>query len=293
MPAPRFLPPAIRPHSLPPHVWFGVSAVFHYLGPSFAVLLFPAIGTLGVAWLRIASAALIFMPFTRPWQVWGRADWQARRLMLALGLSLAAMNTCFYLALERLPMSLVATIEFLGPLAVALYSLRSRRNLLALLLAALGVTVLIDLSWSSDLLGLMWAVLNGAFFVLYIVLGHRVASAGGAQGLRMLGTAMMVALFVLMPVGLNDASVAFSNPQLLLAGIAVGICSSVLPYICDQIAMARLPRASFALLMSLLPAIATVVAAIVLAQIPSQTDLLGILLVMAGVALHRPAKTLT
>src|SRR5258705_10965491 len=87
--------------AVPPHAWFGVSAVFHYLGPAFAVLLFPAIGVLGVAWLRIASAAAIFAPMTRPWRTVARADTRVRRLLFGLGACLAAMNSAFYLALER------------------------------------------------------------------------------------------------------------------------------------------------------------------------------------------------
>ena len=89
----------------PPHLWFAVSAVFHYLGPAFAVLLFPAVGLLGVAWMRIASAALIFAPFTRPLRTIRSADRRTRMLLVALGFTLAAMNVSFYLALDRLPMS--------------------------------------------------------------------------------------------------------------------------------------------------------------------------------------------
>ena len=84
--------------TVPPHAWFGVSAVFHYLGPSFAVLLFPAVGVLGVAWLRIASAALIFAPWTRPWRALREADTRTRLLVIGLGACLAVMNTAFYLA---------------------------------------------------------------------------------------------------------------------------------------------------------------------------------------------------
>ena len=117
--------------SVPPHAWFGISAIFHYLGPSFAVLLFPAVGVLGVAWFRIASAALIFAPYTRPWRTIRNADGKTRLLLLALGVCLAIMNMAFYLALERLPMSLVAAMEFVGTIGVALFGLRSPRNVVA------------------------------------------------------------------------------------------------------------------------------------------------------------------
>ncbi len=277
--------------TVPPHAWFGVSAVFHYLGPSFAVLLFPAVGVLGVAWLRIATAAIVFAPWTRPWRTIARADNRERLLIFGLGACLAVMNCAFYLALDRLPISLVAAIEFVGTISVALYGLRTRRNFAALALTLLGVFILIDVKWSSDPLGLLWAFLNGALFVGYIVLGHKAAEGGASGGVKRLGAAMSVAFLVVMPVGFLDALHAFASPLLLLAGIGVGISSSVIPYICDQLAMSRLPRTSFALLLALLPATATIIGAIVLAQIPSARDVVGVLLVMLGVAVHKPAPT--
>ncbi len=276
--------------NVPPQAWFGVSAIFHYLGPSFAVLLFPAVGVLGVAWFRIASAALIFAPFTRPWTVLIQANRHVRLLLVGLGICLAVMNTAFYLALDRLPMSLVAAMEFVGTIGVALYGLRTRRNAAALMLAVLGVIILIDVKWSTDPLGLFWSALNGAMFVAYIVLGHKAAEGGASEGIDRLGAAMFIALILLMPIGFIEAWRAFGTPALVLAGIGVGICSSVIPYVCDQLAMSRLPRSSFALLLALLPATATIIAAIVLAQIPTLQDILGVVLVMAGVAVHKPAE---
>jgi inner membrane transporter RhtA len=200
------------------------------------------------------------------------------------------MNTSFYLALERLPMSLVAAIEFIGTIGVALYGLRTARNVTALMLAVLGVFLLIDVKWSSDPLRLLWAFVNGGLFVGYIVLGHKISESGASGGVERLGAAMMLAFLFIMPIGLVEAIRVFGAPHLLLAGIGVGLCSSVIPYVCDQLAMSRLPRATFALMLALLPATAAVIGAIVLAQIPSAQDVLGILLVMAGVAIHKPAE---
>lgn len=276
--------------AVPPHAWFAVSAVFHYLGPSFAVLLFPAVGVLGVAWFRIASAALIFAPITKPWRTIRQADGQTRLLLLGLGLCLAVMNTSFYLALDRLAMSLVAAMEFVGTIAVALYGVRTARNVVALVLAIIGVFILVDVKWSTDPLGLFWSTLNAALFVGYIVLGHKAAQGGASGGVERLGAAMAIALMVLMPIGVMEAARAFGAVELVLAGIGVGVCSSVIPYVCDQLAMSRLPRASFALLLALLPATATIIAAIVLAQIPTAKDLFGVAIVMAGIAVHRPAS---
>lgn len=277
--------------SVPPHAWFGVSAVFHYLGPSFAVLLFPAVGVLGVAWFRIASAALIFAPTTKPWRTLRQADPRTRWLLIGLGICFAVMNTSFYLALERLPMSLVAAMEFVGTIGVALYGVRTGRNVAALLLAVIGVFILIDVKWASDPWGLFWSTLNAALFVTYIFLGHKAAEGGAEGGIERLGAAMMIAFFILVPIGITEALSAFSQPLLVLAGIGVGVCSSVIPYVCDQFAMSRLPRQTFALLLALLPATATVIAAIILAQIPTVRDLIGIGLVMAGIAIHKPAPT--
>ncbi|RVD61463.1 DMT family transporter [Mesorhizobium sp. M2D.F.Ca.ET.185.01.1.1] len=273
--------------ALPPHAWFCVSAVFHYLGPAFAVLLFDQVGVLGMAWLRIATAALIFAPLTKPWRVFAGADRAQRLLLLAFGACLAVMNCSFYLALDRLPISLVAAIEFVGTIAVALVGLRSRRNFAALAIAVAGTLLLIDVRWSSDPVGLFWAFLNGALFVGYIVIGHRVARTG--IGIAGLGTAMAIAFLVVLPIGFSEALPAFSSPQLLIAAIGVGVCSSVIPYICDQLAMARLPRASFALMLSLLPLTATLIGVVVLRQVPVVTDCLGVALVIAGVAMHKPA----
>jgi inner membrane transporter RhtA len=275
--------------AVPPQAWFGVSAVFHYLGPSFAVLLFPAVGVLGVAWFRIASAAAVFAAVTRPWRTILHADAKTRLLLAGLGICLAVMNTSFYLALDRLPMSLVAAMEFVGTILVALYGLRTRRNFLALVLAVAGVFILINVKWETNPFGLFWSALNAALFVGYIVLGHKAAQSGASGGVERLGAAMLIAFIAIMPIGVVQAVKAFAHIDLMLAGIGVGICSSVIPYVCDQFAMSRLPRASFALLLALLPATATIIAAIVLAQIPSIRDIIGVALVMGGVALHKPA----
>src|SRR5919198_6411472 len=123
----------------PPEAFFVVSAIFHYLGPAFAVLLFSYVDVLGVAWLRIASAAVVFAVWRRPWTRWSDLDWGARRLILAWGAVLAIMNCSFYLAIARLPLGTVAAIEFLPVIVLAALGSRTVRNLGALGLAVLGV----------------------------------------------------------------------------------------------------------------------------------------------------------
>ncbi|MEL6159354.1 MAG: EamA family transporter [Cyanobacteria bacterium J06627_32] len=273
--------------TVPPHFWFLVSAVFHYLGPSFAVLLFARVDVLGVAWLRIASAALVFSLFSKPWRVFRAANRETTVLLFLLGACLALMNSAFYLAIARLPLSLVATMEFVGTIAVALWGLRSLRNYVALGLAIAGVFLLIDVRGSSDWLGLAFASVNALLFVTYIVLGHRISRQGAGEGVGRLSAAMVAAFVFVMPIGASDAIAAFAHPMLILSGVGVGISSSVVPYICDQLAMSQLPRNTYALMLTLLPATATLVGAAVLGQVPTFGEVVGIGLVMVGVSIHK------
>jgi inner membrane transporter RhtA len=275
---------------VPPHAFFMVSALFHYLGPSFAVLLFAHVGVLGVAWLRIASAAAIFAVWRRPWRVVVDGDRGARRLVVALGITLALMNSAFYLAIDRLPLATVAAIEFVAAIVVALVGVRSFRNVAALIVAVAGVFLLIGFHWSGDRVGVLLAIANAALFGVYIVIGHAISRAGGASGIDRLGAAMLVAGIAIMPFGVAEVVPALSRPELILAGIGVGVSSSVIPYVCDQLAMARLPRSTFALMLTLLPATAAVVGTVVLAQVPTPAEIAGILLVATGVGVHKPAQ---
>ena len=263
----------------PPEGFFVGSAVFHYLGPAFAVLLFARVEPAGVAWLRILSAAAIFAAWRRPWQALGR-------LTVAMGVVLAAMNVCFYIAIDRLPLGTVAAIEFLPVIALAALGARTGRNAAAVALAVAGVWLLTDVRLAGEPTGVAFAFANATLFAIYIVLAHRLSrsEAGGIDGL---GAAMLVAAAVITPLGLWSAAPALLDPVALAAGIGVGITSSVIPYVCDQLAMARLPRATYALLVSLLPATAVAVGAIVLAQFPTAPEAAGVALVIAGVALRR------
>ena len=279
--------PAGRLGQVPPQAFFGVSAVFHYLGPSLAVLLFARLDVLGVAWLRVASAAVVFALWRRPWRRVRPLGRGSRRTLLAMGAVLAVMNTTFYLAVDRLPLSTVGAIEFLGTVILAAAGARTLRNVLALILTTGGVAAITAVRITGQPLGFVLAFANGALFMLYIVLGHRIANEGGPGGIDRLGAAMLVAAVIATPWGLGGALPAFGHPVLLLAGAGVGVCSSVIPYVTDQLAMARLARATFSLMLALLPVFATVIGAIVLRQLPTVQDVAGITLVVLGVALHR------
>ena len=272
---------------MPPHLYFVVSAVFHYLGPAFAVLLFARVDVLGVAWLRIVVAAVVFAVWRRPWRVWRAADRGTRWLLASWGAVLAVMNCVFYLALARLPLGTVAAVEFLPVVGLAAMAARTWRNALAVGCAVAGVYVLTDVRLVAEPVGFGFAAVNAALFALYIVLGHRVARSERVGGVDGLAVAMLVASVLVLPVGLGDAVPALTDPVLLAAGVGVAVSSSVVPYVADQLAMARLSRGTYALLVALLPATATVIGVVVLAQVPSVAELVGVALVVAGVAVHR------
>jgi inner membrane transporter RhtA len=268
-----------------------VGATFHYLGPSFAVLLFVHLPVMGVAWLRMVTAALVLAVLRRPWTVWRDASAEERRLVAALGTVLAAMNATFYLALDRLPLATVAGIEFLGVIALAALGSRGRRNGLALALTVLGVALLTQVRIAGTPVGLLLAAANCVGFVLYIVIGHRLANIPSERpgvALDRLSLTVAIGAVVGLPFGAVAALPVVHHPTWLLWGLGVGICSTVIPYLTDQLAMVRLPRATYSLLLALLPVTATVCGVVVLHQLPGAQDLTGLALVVAGVATHRP-----
>ncbi len=180
--------------AVPPQAFFIGSAVFHYLGPAFAVLLFVRVAPPGVAWLRIVSAAVVLGLWRRPWRALLRsADRSTLRMVAALGVVFALMNTCFYLAIARLPLGTVAAIEFLPVILLAALGVRSARNGLALALAVAGVGILAEVQVGGQPLGVALAFADAVLFALYIVLAHRLSRrdtlgrVGGASPWRWMG----------------------------------------------------------------------------------------------------------
>src|SRR4051812_8190963 len=233
---------------VPPHAYFVGSAVFHYLGPAFAVLLFARVDVLGVAWLRIASAAVVLAAWRRPWRMAARLDRSGRRLLLAWGAVLAVMNAGFYLAIDRLPLGTVAAIEFLPVVALAALGARTPRNVAALLPAVPGVYLLTGVQLTGEPLGVAFAFANAVLFALYIVLAHRVSRYPALPGIDGLAASMLIAAVVVTPLGGWDVVPVLGDPVALLAGVGVGVSSSVIPYVSDQLAMRRLARATYALM---------------------------------------------
>jgi len=248
------------------------------------VLLFARVDVLGVAWLRIASAALIFA-------AWRRPKLTMDPLILAWGGVLAVMNCCFYLAIDRLPLGTVAAIEFVPVIALAALGARSRLNATALITAVAGVSLLVHVRLTGEPLGFVFAFANAGLFGAYIIVADKAAKSH--DGIDALAMAMIVAAVIVTPLAGGAAVPALGEPTALLAGIGVGISSSVIPYVTDQLALRRLARATYSLMVSLLPAVATLIGLIVLVQVPTPTELAGVALVITGVALHRePQATL-
>jgi inner membrane transporter RhtA len=244
----------------------------------------------GVAWLRIVSAGLVFAIWRRPWRAFFSADTNTRWLIAALGAVFAAMNYSFYVAIDRLPLGTVAAIEFVGPIILAVIGARSSRNLAALVLAAAGVYLLTDVRLAVDPNALIWAFVNAALFTLYIVIAHRISRSDPVTNpIDRLGASMLIAAIAITPLGLRDALPALGDLVLVGAGIGVGLTSSVIPYVFDQMAMIRLPRSTYALFVALLPATAVAIGVIVLGQIPAWIEIVAVALVVAGVVIHREA----
>ncbi len=242
---------------------------------------------LGVAWLRIAAAAAVLALWRRPWRQFVLLDRRGKWLIVSLGAVFALMNACFYSSIDRLPLATVAAIEFVGPLALAAVGARTARNALAVVAAATGVYLLTRARVGGEPAGIGLAFANAALFTAYIVLAHRLARRPQLGGIDGLAAAMVFAFVFVSPIGFRGAAHALTDPVAIAAGIGVGVSSSVIPYVFDQLAMARLARATYALFVSLLPATAAAIGVIVLHQLPSLADLGAIALVTGAIAVHR------
>jgi inner membrane transporter RhtA len=262
-------------------------ALAQYVGASLAVLLFAVVPASGVAWLRVLAAAGALAVWRRPWQT----RWTARRLGLAacFGITLAGMNLTFYLAIDRLPLGTAVAIEFCGPIAVATLGSRTRRDAGALGLAIAGVLLLADLHFAGARVGVGLALAAGALWALYIVLGHRLAMETELRPRDGLAAGMAIGAVAFAPFLVASTGPAFAAPWRLGACLLVGLLSSVVPYALDQLAMTRLPRARFALLLSILPATAAIIGAVVLGQLPGVVETIGIGLVVAASAMRSHA----
>ena len=274
-----------RVTAVPPELFFVVGAVSQYLGAALAVLLFDRVAAAGVALLRVAGAAVVLLVWRRPKLARTPRQWL---LIAAFGTALALMNLTFYLAIARVPVGTAVAIEFAGPVAVAAFGSRRPRDWMALATVVAGVLLVADARFSHHGAGVALALLAGVFWAAYIVLGHRVASAGA--GVDSLALAMLVGALAIAPFTAAETGPAFSDPLLLAAVLGVGLLSSVVPYAIDQFTLRRLARHRFALTLAVLPATAAVIGSIVLGQLPTVGEVIGIVLVMAAIVLTQSTR---
>ncbi len=270
----------MRVDRVPAELLFVVSGISQYAGAAIAVLTFEYLAPSGVAWWRVLGAGVMIVLIRRSW----RRDWDRRSLVLAgaFGVTLAAMNLSFYLSIDRLPLGNAVAIEFLGPTAVAAIGARTRRSWGALVLVVVGVLVLADVQWELEPLGVVFALLSAAFWAGYIILGARVAHEGGA--VDGLGVGMIVGAAAIAPFGLAEGIAALVTPWVVLLALATALLSNVIPYGLDQVILRRLSRHRFALLLALLPVTAALTGVVALRQIPGVPEVVGIGLVVVGIA---------
>jgi inner membrane transporter RhtA len=258
------------------------------LGAAVAIKQFARLGPGGAVLLRLASASVILLLLFRP-RIRGRPR---RELVLAVtfGCVLATMNTCFYEALDRIPLGIAVTIEFVGPLAVAITGSRRAIDAVWVLLAAAGIVALTQGDTGGlDTLGVVFALLAGALWAAYIVLNARLGRAfESATGLTI---AMCVSTIVALPLGVAQAGAQLLTARALLLGSVVGLLSSAIPYSFELEALRRIKPAVFGVLMSLEPAIAAIIGFVFLSQGLSARAVAGIaMVVVASIGASRRAR---
>ena len=257
-------------------VLIGIASV--QFGAAVAKGLFGEIPPVGMVWLRLLTSSLVLLALARP-RLTGRSpeDW---RPVLWLGLALGAMNWAIYESFSRIPLGIAVTIEFVGPLAVAAFNRHRRRDLVWVALAAVGVLLFGAGPAKVDPLGFALALLAGACWALYIVstaaTGRRWA---GVEGLALASTAATLAVA---PFAVAAAGTRLLDPRLLLLGALIGLLSSVIPYSLEMVALRTLPARAFGILMSLEPAVAALVAAVLLREWLDPLQLVAIACVTAA-----------
>jgi inner membrane transporter RhtA len=252
------------------------------IGAALATTLFDELGPGGAAFLRIGFAALIMGVAVRPWR--RGYDRATLRLAVWFGLTLGVMNLAFYEALDRIPLGIAVTIEFAGPLAVAVIGSRRPLDLVWVVLAAAGIVLLADPGGGGgiDTLGLVFAMVAGVCWAMYIVLAARAGPRfRGADGVAV---AMVVAALIPLGPGIAEAGTNLLQPEFLAIGVAVGFLSSAVPYTLETEALRRIPRHVFSVLMSLEPAVAALAGFVILGQSLHAREVVAIGLVVAASA---------
>jgi inner membrane transporter RhtA len=248
-------------------------------GAALAKGLFPALGPIGTVGLRVVLSAIMLMAAFRPrLRALSLAQWRA---VIPYGLILGTMNIVFYLSLSRIPLGLAVTVEFIGPLAVAVFGSRRAVDIAWVVLAAAGIALIMP--WSgggADALGVLLALAAGGCWAAYILLGGRVSRImpGGAS----VAMGMVIASFVALPAAVATGGFARLTLPLFVAGIGVALLSSAIPYTLEMIALKRLPARTFGILMSLEPAVAALLGVVVLHELLSFRQWLAVALIIAA-----------
>ncbi|MGH2845752.1 MAG: EamA family transporter [Thermoleophilaceae bacterium] len=266
---------------MPPTVLVLAAVTSVQFGAALAKTLFDEIGAGGTVFVRVVAAAVVLVLIWRP-RIGGR-DHRDLALILAFALALAGMNLAFYASLDRIPLGIAVTFEFVGPLGVAVFGSRTALDSVWVALAGAGILLLSGLGGGElDALGVALALTAGGFWAAYILLSVRVGRAfpGGAG----LALAMAVATLPLAPVGIAQAGGELLVPSVLALGAAVGVMSSAIPYTLELEALRRMPAGTFGVLMSLEPAVAALAGLVVLGEELAGREVVAITLVVAASA---------
>lgn len=250
-------------------------------GAAIAKTLFPSIGAAGTASLRIGISSLILMAVYRPKLT--KLTKEQWKFVIPYGLCLGAMNLVFYFAIERIPIGLAVTLEFIGPLMVAVLGSKRAVDFLWVLLAAAGIVLIAP--WNTngvDILGAALATLAGAFWAAYIVLGGKISQK--MDGNEAVATGMLLAACLVVPFGIFGSRLEGLTPKFLGMGIALALLSSAIPFTLEMKALGRLPARTFSILMSLEPAAAAICAFIFLQEYLSFNEILAVVFVVAASA---------
>ncbi len=272
---------------VPAPLLFIASGGSTYIGAGFAVTLFALMPPATVAWWRVSVGAIVLLLWRRPW----RRAWTRRGLATAalFGVATATMNVVFYSSIRYLPLGAAVSLAFVGPVVVALTTGKGWRPRVAAVLALAGVVSIsglgLDLADEHQRTGVLLALSAGTAWACYILLGRKVASAG--TGLDSLAVACLAGSLFYLPLALPTAGTALVSARTALTVLGVGLASTVVPFVLDQVTLKRLQTATFSLLSALLPATSLVVGVLMLAQVPNGWELLGLVLVSVAVALSR------
>lgn len=248
------------------------------LGTSYAKELFPLIGAQGTSALRVGISALVLLLLWRPWR-WSISALDLQSV-LRYGLALGCMNLMFYMSLRTIPFGVAVAIEFVGPLAVALYYSRRRLDYLWIALVVLGLALLLPLHNSANSLdpaGVAWAFGAAVAWATYIVFGKRAGHLHAGQSVSL---GLLAASLVVVPVGVAHAGAALLQPEILLFGLGIAIVSSAIPISLEMYALKRLPRETFGIMLSIEPVVAALAGMLFLQEVLSNAQWLAILCIM-------------